>query len=449
MQKIMKRSLALLLAVVLCFSAMPFSAFATEVPPDDTLFTEAPPSNEPPVESSQPEPVHEPDTSSAPEEPSPGPSPEPSQKPEPSPAPVEQPVETPEPSAEPADEPESIYDTELGSIDAQQVWPALQRARVRAAAGVGTGGVLQMGYYCFKSEVGSLATLGEYVSQLPAKTMLMNGTNIAAYCLEHQKGATGGTPYTWVDLSVNAQDTVGTILALGFQWNASDFWFGPSDNGDKWAVTQLLIWETINGHAFMQGNGLFGVEAAVDADMEKCAPHAYNPTKFMEYYRDLKKRLNDYMLRLFAFRKSQDEQELPRCGHLDLLAFEIPDFLFQHPADCRVFFLLHSPFYETLVVVKAFTGIQAGDLQAGVGRQHHEQVPDFNLHIGVGQHRDIGGLHEKDHQLAASGPQSVIGEPLQAQERPGGVALSFFLFFLQFPHLHVYSCGLNSRKFPA
>ena len=295
MQKIMKRSLALLLAVVLCFSAMPFSAFATEVPPDDTLFTEAPPSNEPPVESSQPEPVHEPDTSSAPEEPSPGPSPEPSQKPEPSPAPVEQPVETPEPSAEPADEPESIYDTELGSIDAQQVWPALQRARVRAAAGVGTGGVLQMGYYCFKSEVGSLATLGEYVSQLPAKTMLMNGTNIAAYCLEHQKGATGGTPYTWVDLSVNAQDTVGTILALGFQWNASDFWFGPSDNGDKWAVTQLLIWETINGHAFMQGNGLFGVEAAVDADMEKCAPHAYNPTKFMEYYRDLKKRLNDYM----------------------------------------------------------------------------------------------------------------------------------------------------------
>jgi hypothetical protein len=152
-----------------------------------------------------------------------------------------------------------------------------------------------MGYYCFKSDVGTLTTLGEYVSQMPAKTMLINGTNIAAYCLEHEKGATGGTPYTWEDMPVRAQDTVGTIMALGFQWNAADFWAGPSDNGDKWAVTQLLIWETINGHAFMQGDGLFGVEAAVDEDMEKCAPHAYNPTKFLEYYRDFKKRLNDYM----------------------------------------------------------------------------------------------------------------------------------------------------------
>ena len=180
-------------------------------------------------------------------------------------------------------------------MDATQIWSSLQRARTRAAAGAGTAGVLQMGYYCFKSDVGTLTTLGEYVSQMPAKTMLINGTNIAAYCLEHEKGATGGTPYTWEDMPVKAQDTVGTIMALGFQWNAADFWAGPSDNGDKWAVTQLLIWETINGHAFMQGDGLFGVEAAVDADMEKCAPHAYNPTKFLEYYRDFKKRLNDYM----------------------------------------------------------------------------------------------------------------------------------------------------------
>ncbi len=200
-----------------------------------------------------------------------------------------------EPDPEPTDEPNSPYETELTQMDAQQIWPALQRAKARAAAGTGTSGVLQMGYYCFKSDVGTLTTLGEYVSQMPAKTMLINGTNVAAYCLEHEKGATGGTPYTWTDLTVNAQDTVGTIMALGFQWSAADFWTGPSDNGDKWAVTQLLIWKTINGHAFMQGDGLFGVEAAVDADMEKCAPHAYNPTKFMEYYRDLKKRLNDYM----------------------------------------------------------------------------------------------------------------------------------------------------------
>ncbi|WP_217957945.1 VaFE repeat-containing surface-anchored protein [Acutalibacter muris] len=290
MQKTMKRTLALILAVVLCFSAMPFSAFAVEMTPDETLSSETLPS-EAPTESSQPEPSMAPEVSPQPgADATPGPdeSPKPTATPEAFPSPSAEPSPTP---AEPADP----YETELTQVDAQQIWPALQRARARAAAGIGTGGVLQMGYYCFKSEVGTLTTLGEYVSQMPAKTMLINGTNVAAYCLEHEKGATGGTPYTWTDMSVNAQDTVGTIMALGFQWSAADFWTGPSDNGDKWAVTQLLIWETINGHAFMQGNGLFGVEAAVDADMEKCAPHAYNPTKFLEYYRDLKKRLNDYM----------------------------------------------------------------------------------------------------------------------------------------------------------
>lgn len=249
MQKIMKRTLALILAVVLCFSAMPFSAFAVEMTPDETQSSQAQPS-EAPAESSQPEPSTAPEVSPQPgADATPGPdeSPKPTATPEAFPSPSAEPSPTP---AEPADP----YETELTQVDAQQIWPALQRARARAAAGIGTGGVLQMGYYCFKSEVGTLTTLGEYVSQMPAKTMLINGTNVAAYCLEHEKGATGGTPYTWTDMSVNAQDTVGTIMALGFQWSAADFWTGPSDNGDKWAVTQLLIWETINGHAFMQGS---------------------------------------------------------------------------------------------------------------------------------------------------------------------------------------------------
>ena len=267
--------LALLLTVMLIFGVVPSTVYAAEAPPEP----ESAVSSEPPGEDAS--------------EPSPEVTPEPSTEPVLTPAPEDSVMTEPSPSPEP--EEKSTFDTELATVDANKIWPAIRRAKARAAAGVGTGGVLQMGYYCFKSEVGTLTTLGEYVSQLPAKTMLINGTNVAAYCLDHEKGATGGTPYTWADMTVNAQDTVGTIMALGFQWSAADFWNGPSDNGDKWAVTQLLIWETINGHAFMQGNGLFGVEAAVDADMEKCAPHAYNPTKFLEYYRDLKKRLNDYM----------------------------------------------------------------------------------------------------------------------------------------------------------
>lgn len=309
MQKTWKRILALLLALMLCLSALPFSGFAVEGPPDDTVITEAMPS-EAPAESSQPDPSAGPD-------PAPQPSPEatssPEDAPEPEgtepPMPEDIPPSPAEPlaSPEPPAQPDSPYETELSQVEARQIWPALQRAQTRAAAGVGTAGVLQMGYYCFSANVGTLATLGEFVSQMPAKTMLINGTNIAAYCLEHEKPASGGTHYTWEDIPVKAQDTVGTILALGFQWKAADFWVGPSDNGDKWAVTQLLIWETINGHAFMQGDGLFGVEAAVDEDMERCAPYAYNPTKFLEYYRDLKKRLNDYMkVPSFASKKASE-----------------------------------------------------------------------------------------------------------------------------------------------
>ncbi len=101
--------------------------------------------------------------------------------------------------------------------------------------------------------------------------------------------------YTWMDLSTNNQETIGTILALGFQWNASGPYAPRSDDSDKWLVTQILIWEAVAGHAFVQGNGLIGIESGVDADMQMVSTHAHNPAKFMEYYRDLKKRLNDYL----------------------------------------------------------------------------------------------------------------------------------------------------------
>ena len=47
MQKMMKRTLALLLAVVLCFGTVPLSAFATEIDPNETVSSEAPPSEAP------------------------------------------------------------------------------------------------------------------------------------------------------------------------------------------------------------------------------------------------------------------------------------------------------------------------------------------------------------------------------------------------------------------
>ncbi|WP_217959090.1 VaFE repeat-containing surface-anchored protein [Acutalibacter muris] len=292
MQKTMKRTLALILAVVLCFSAMPFSAFAVEMTPDETLSSHAP-SSEAPAESSQPEPSAAPETgpesSAAPEESavtSTGSSPAPSTEP------------TAEPAADPTPEPATGSDdsglTPGTELDMNRVWPALRRAQARAAGKFGTDGTLYVGDYCFPGGVGTPPTLGEYIGPMPIETMRYGSNNVAAFCIEHEKESGSGMGYTWMDLSTNNQETLGTILALGFQWNAASPWAVPSDNSDKWVVTQVLIWETIAGHAFLQGNGLIGIESGVDADMQMISAHAYNPTKFMEYYRDLKKRLNDY-----------------------------------------------------------------------------------------------------------------------------------------------------------
>jgi hypothetical protein len=153
MQKTMKRTLALILALVLSMSGLPFSAFATEALPDEPLSSQAPPS-EAPVESSQSKPSGEPTASPAPDvtaSPSPEESPEPGQSEEPSPTPETGPAPgaIAEPSASPEPAATSVFETELSTVEARQVWPALQRAKARAVAGVGTAGVLQMGYYCF------------------------------------------------------------------------------------------------------------------------------------------------------------------------------------------------------------------------------------------------------------------------------------------------------------
>lgn len=125
--------------------------------------------------------------------------------------------------------------------------------------------------------------------------MLSGGTHIAAYCLDAHLGATDGTGYTWSDLSKNNQNTIAAILALGFRWNSSSVWSGPSDNADKWAVTQILVWEAAANNIFLQANGLYGVKSSVGADINRAAPYAYNPSGFKSYYEAIKKKLNDFM----------------------------------------------------------------------------------------------------------------------------------------------------------
>ena len=191
MQKIMKKSLALLLAVVLCFSAMPFSAFAVEMTPDETLSSEAQPS-EAPAESSQPEPSTAPETgtesSAAPDE-SAEPTTEPAGSPEPSAEP------TVEPTAEPTTGPDDSSLTPGTQLDVNKVWPAVRRAQARAAGKFGTDGTLYVGDYCFPGGVGTPPTLGEYIGPMPIETMRYGSNNVAAFCIEHEKESGSGMGY--------------------------------------------------------------------------------------------------------------------------------------------------------------------------------------------------------------------------------------------------------------
>lgn len=278
MQKYVKKVFALLMIVVLLFGTVPNTVYAAETLPEPESMVS---SEQPSEKLEEPEHAPSPETSSAPVKEA---NPKPSAEPSPSPSPTPEPEET------------SVFDTELATVEARQIWPTLQRA-AKAASGVGTSGILQMGYYCFPEDNPHLVpTLdNKYLGRMPAKSMLYNGSCVAAYCIDQELGATADQPYTWSNLTKNNQDTIGTILAVGFQWSAPDFWHGPSDNGDKWAVTQLLVWEAVKNHIFLQGNGLYGIEAAVDTDFEQIANYAYNPAKFRAYYKEVKEKLNDYM----------------------------------------------------------------------------------------------------------------------------------------------------------
>ena len=275
MQKTFKRFLAILMTVMLIFSVVPTTVFAAEVPsePESSVSSEAPQEAEPsPSAVVTPEPSEEPTPTSAPEA-----------------AETVKPSPIPKPSAEPEDT-ELTPGTELPIT---QIWPAPKR-KARSAS-FGTNGTLYMGDECCPGGVGTPPTLGEYIGTMSVITMKYGGKHVAGYCLEHEKESGDGMGYTWMDLTTGNQETIGTILALGFQWNASGPYAARSDDSDKWLVTQVLVWETVAGNAFVQANGLIGIKAGVDDDMQMISAHAHNPTKFMEYYRDLKKRLNDYL----------------------------------------------------------------------------------------------------------------------------------------------------------
>lgn len=178
MQKTLKRILALILAVMLCLGAMPFSAFAVDAQPDDAVSSEGPHSKAPA------------ESSPALEEPSPEPSAESAPTPENSPTPTvtseptKEPEISPSPSEEPTTEPDD-GETSGTELPVTRIWPTSPR-KARSAS-FGTNGTLYMGDECCPGGVGTPPTLGKYVGTMSVITMQYGGKHVAGYCLEQAR----------------------------------------------------------------------------------------------------------------------------------------------------------------------------------------------------------------------------------------------------------------------
>lgn len=182
---------------------------------------------------------------------------------------------------------------------------------------VGEHGTLRNLYYCFPEDVTiHMDSIGD-ICGMPAHSLITGDgkTMKAAYCLNQERSAFNGTDYTWETAEQNGKtDIVGTIIALGFQYtgqpggNPPTPW-GRGDSNDKWAVTQILVWAALNGHIFVQANHLIGIEAMVDADMQRASQYAYNPSGFIGYYNNLKKKLKDFR-QIPSFASYPDEGSL-------------------------------------------------------------------------------------------------------------------------------------------
>ncbi len=143
---------------------------------------------------------------------------------------------------------------------------------------------------CFKSEVGYLPTMGD-IHMLPSKAVLVNGSYRAAYCLQEQLAAIDGSEYTWTNMEHQHKRLVGDLMALGFQWNSGSSWSKESSENYKWAVTQLMVWAIMKGSVTFDKNGIASIPTSVDKDMETAAPHSYNPSGMLSYYREVKDKL--------------------------------------------------------------------------------------------------------------------------------------------------------------
>lgn len=158
----------------------------------------------------------------------------------------------------------------------------MRRAASRAAASSGT---LRVGYKTFSNYVGTLTSIGDDIANMPTKTLVSNGVHKAAYCLDPHLGATNGHGYTQITTLLSdhtKMSIIGDILALGYQYEGSTII--PKSDGYKWAVTQVMIWQVVNGYITRNKDGVNEFNpACTGADLEKQAT-AIGNNQYSDYY---------------------------------------------------------------------------------------------------------------------------------------------------------------------
>ena len=134
------------------------------------------------------------------------------------------------------------------------------------------------------------------------------------------------------------------------------------------------------------------------------------------------------LLVLCVFQPSH-EQKLPGRGHLHLDMVQMIDISFDDLPHLGIVFLGQPAGQVRFVIVKAFRGVGAGDLNVRNGREHHHQVTNLDLNIRMGKHRNIGGCYEIKEQLIFAHCKSVLGKGSDAEKLLHRAALFLFLLF--------------------
>lgn len=169
--------------------------------------------------------------------------------------------------------------------------PARSAAKAPAKAAPQTGTLYSIYTNSFpKGAPGNTGTWGN-LSTCVSHAMQINGAYNAAYCLDKELGYQAGAGHTTTGTTIDdirglKRETIGFILANGFQWNSGSIW-SQTDN-DHWLVTQLLIWAAKDGKITIdKATHQISVPKSIRSDIVKISSKVYSPSGFTAYFDSL------------------------------------------------------------------------------------------------------------------------------------------------------------------